>query len=429
MANIETSGEIIERRNSVAVPQDERSVRGSSPEASGWRNTESIRNILDATKNAGTALPEDILAERIESLAALVLNLIPRKSETIKVEARRECRNAVDVLKTTAVQMSGMMMLMRKEVERKDGEIAELRRRIETAATQAQTSSGSICAAPTLMAPTYASMAKAGGSREFEVRTRPPAPATYAVKITAKNKDDERKTAALLRSSVNPSAAKITVTRLTETKSGAVIVNCGTKDDAERLATAVAATESLSGARVAKANPRVVLSGVESETGPEDLLRSIERNNPRIVEACGGEGNFRESIRERFRFGRGRYISVVMEVKPVLRKALLSDRVILNWQSVWARDHFSLLQCYQCHDFGHTTRDCKSKEQLCGKCGETGHAYKACNAAKECCLVCKRANERREGTPVNTEHDAKSSNCPTRAKRIIAIKNSIEYGY
>lgn len=121
------------------------------------------------------------------------------------------------------------------------------------------------------------------------------------------------------------------------------------------------------------------------------------------------------------------YKDAVVEVSPKLRRLLCDKLINIKWQRVQPRDYISIMQCYQCYDFGHKAAECKFT-QKCGKCAGD-HEFKKCTADKICCIICKRANEkvRDNQNKVNTEHDTKSKDCPTVKRIKNAIVQSIDY--
>lgn len=229
----------------------------------------------------------------------------------------------------------------------------------------------------------------------------------------------------MLKAKINPARDDLQVSKLRETRAGNVIVDCINQEAANKLQLMLKtkAQDSLKTQELRKTRPRVILHGIEDSVDKGQLATDIFGQNKWLVDAIGGEDNLREEMCEKFRTGgrgEGAVCGVVFEVTPRVRSLLINRAVYLGWQAIWARDHFSLMQCYQCYDYGHRAHECKVKEQMCGKCGGN-HKYKDCASRDVCCVVCARSNEAKRGPAVRTDHDAKSNNCPTmlRMRRII----------
>ncbi|KAF2895006.1 hypothetical protein ILUMI_11167 [Ignelater luminosus] len=362
--------------------------------------------------------PEELLNSRVRELSKVILQHIPARADSIKVEARKACREAAEKVRDYAMEMVGIIRMLKHEVKQKDREIAELRSKgnVPVGAQAGQGELKGIVGVP---------------NRGYAAAAARPKQATYAVKVTAKEEGDIRQVQKLLKTSVDPTKAKVSIAAVRNIKSGAVIVECNTKQDAEKLRTAVEASSKLRGRELEKANPRVILGRIDADLTKDRLMRVIARNNGDLVEACGGLEGFDRQVKEKFRIGgkdQDKYVSVVLEVTSEARKAILRGRINLEWQSVYARDFVSLQQCYKCYGYGHKSAGCKERHQVCGKCGETGHEFKQCKKQVASCIVCVRANETRKGPACRIDHDAKAPQCPTMQRIKQNIIQSIDYG-
>ncbi|KAF2888109.1 hypothetical protein ILUMI_18064 [Ignelater luminosus] len=338
--------------------------------------------------------PEDVLNNRVRELSRIILHSIPARADSIKVESRRACREAAEKVRDYAMEMVGIIRMLKHEVGQ--GELKEV-------------------------------VASRGYADVVGRQKR----ATYAVKVTAREDKDVGQVQKLLKSSVDPVRAKVSVAAVRSIKSGAVIVECSTKQDAEKRRTAVEASRKLRGKELEKANPRVILGRIDKDLTKDRLMRVIARNNVDLVEACGGLKGFDSQVKEKLRIGgkeQDKYVSVVLEVTSEARKAFLRGRINLEWQSVYARDFVSLQQCYKCYGFGHKSAGCKERNQVCGRCGEAGHEFKQCRRQEARCIVCVRANETRKGPVCKVDHDAKAPQCPTMIRIRQNIIQSIDYG-
>ncbi|KAF2890544.1 hypothetical protein ILUMI_15629 [Ignelater luminosus] len=326
--------------------------------------------------------PEELLNIRVRELSRIILHNIPARADSIKVEARKACREAAEEVRDYAMEMVGIIRMLKHEVKQKDRELVELRSKGDVTVV-AQAGQGEL--------------KEIVGNRGYADAAARPKQATYAVKVTAREEEDIGQVQKLLKTSVDPTRAKVSIAAVRSIKSGAVIVECNSKQDAEKLRTAVEASSKLRGKELEKANPR----------------------------------GFDSQVKEKFRIGgkeQDKYVSVVLEVTSEARKAILRGRINLEWQSVYARDFVSLQQCYKCYGYGHKSVGCKERHQVCGRCGETGHEFKQCRRQEASCIVCVRANETRKGPACRIDHDAKAPQCPTMLRIRQNIIHSIDYG-
>ncbi|KAF2881639.1 hypothetical protein ILUMI_24496 [Ignelater luminosus] len=110
----------------------------------------------------------------------------------------------------------------------------------------------------------------------------------------------------------NPVKANVSVAAVRSVKSGAVIVKCNSRRDAEKLKTAVEASRKLKGKELEKANPRVILGRIDKDLTQDKLMRVIARNNGDLVEVCGGVKRFENQVREELRIGGKRKITILI---------------------------------------------------------------------------------------------------------------------
>ncbi|KAF2890644.1 hypothetical protein ILUMI_15529 [Ignelater luminosus] len=158
----------------------------------------------------------------------------------------------------------------------------------------------------------------------------------------------------------------MSIAKIKKIKSGEVIVECVNKQDVEKLKTIVDTSQDL-------------------------------------------KNQFHKQVKEKFKLGgrdKDKCVSVILDVTSEARKEFLKRRIILEWESVYAKDYISLVQCFKCYGFGHKSDKCKESAQICGKCGHTGHDFKNCKSNDTKCIVCVRANE--EGCKI--DHVARDKN-------------------
>ncbi|KAF2891505.1 hypothetical protein ILUMI_14668 [Ignelater luminosus] len=252
---------------------------------------------------------------------------------------------------------------------------------------------------------------------------------TFGIKITAKNTENANQVEKILKTNVDPSKIKISIASLKKLKSG-IIVECNNKKDVKQLKTVIEASKELQGTTLNKGNPRIILNNVDKDLDKDKLMNVLIQNNHDLIEACGGIKEFQKQVREKFRIGgkeKDRFVSIVLEVSSLARKAFLRRRINLDWQSLYAKDFISIMQCYKCYKFGHKFNTCKETIQTCGKCGKQGHDYNNCKESVMKCIVCMRMNENKKGIKCNINHDVRDKNCPTLLKIKEKISKSIDY--
>jgi hypothetical protein len=82
--------------------------------------------------------------------------------------------------------------------------------------------------------------------------------------------------------------------------------------------------------------------------------------------------------------------------------------------------NYFLIQCYNCHEWGHRASTCKRKKK-CGKCTSEDHAAVDCTSTELTCMNCKGQKD------VDHKHVAWDIKCPSRVKenqRLTGLKKA-----
>ncbi|XP_030759177.1 uncharacterized protein LOC115884666 [Sitophilus oryzae] len=116
---------------------------------------------------------------------------------------------------------------------------------------------------------------------------------------------------------------------------------------------------------------------------------------------------------------------LLVEVSPLLRKFLLSRGFLwVSWKKSAVVDHLHILRCYNCCQFGHTSKNCKNT-LVCWRCSAS-HQGKDCQCKEEKCVNCHNHNLKyKTSWPVN--HSVKSSDCHTYNDYVLFLKSRIIY--
>lgn len=90
------------------------------------------------------------------------------------------------------------------------------------------------------------------------------------------------------------------------------------------------------------------------------------------------------------------------------KKFIDGGKIRIGWVVCRIRARKALIKCYKCLEFGHISRQCKSKidrSKLCRRCGEDGHVARDCGK-EPLCMFC------RTNPAVDAKHIAGSGRCP-----------------
>lgn len=117
--------------------------------------------------------------------------------------------------------------------------------------------------------------------------------------------------------------------------------------------------------------------------------------------------------------------NVVIETPPLLRKMLLSKGYLfIGWKKCELSDYVRIIRCFNCSNFGHTKKDCKSK-MVCPICSEE-HLLEDCKSEVQKCGNCISYNNRFKDN-INVHHSAKDPLCPIYLNHRDNLRASINY--
>ena len=409
-------------QNSQSSRSRSGSLSGVSPGSDGETNSRPVDSVCESSLSdtnsqkcfSPTTLEDDLVGTARECYVN-ILGLIPAKTEAINKEARRKVREAATVLHEKTLQLTGVMRELRNENQR-------LRERV----SQLELSNSSVAphASPAF------SYAKVAATPSVHPQSQTPSyvpskKPRYAVVIKSKKPSiSAQQTLTEIKSIVRPADTKVNIAAVRQTKSGAVILQCDDKEHASKIKSVLDAkgSDKFSVSEQSKKMPRMAIRLDEESKDISDLVATIARNNEFIKECCGDK--FADQIKLITRYTSRGGTFAILEVSAALRLQLLNRPLYLGWSRTWARDHVNLTQCYNCFGFGHFSRDCKTKHQICGKCAGP-HDLRKCPSNSIRCINCY--NVRDKNPNVNYKHDPKSDSCPIRMRALAAIKNNIDY--
>lgn len=185
---------------------------------------------------------------------------------------------------------------------------------------------------------------------------------------------------------IRPENLKVGINKVSETKSGAMVVRCKNLHDLDKLQEKM--TEELGNSyeihREELLNPRLKIIGIEEEYSPEELTRTLcSQNNAHQHEIV---------VKHIARLKNGTYTAYV-EVKPnTFAKLMSTKKVLVGWQRCPCYEDLNLNRCFKCKGYRHSAKKCNNNN-TCGRCAKE-HTDSECNNIEKNCINCVRSNQR-----------------------------------
>lgn len=177
--------------------------------------------------------------------------------------------------------------------------------------------------------------------------------------------------------------------------------------------------------RIEKKRPLICFTNLPKEFTSERLLEEIKVQNEILQDIK--EDDLVEAIVKRA----GDNIDIVMRCEPQLYTKLIAKGYVYSqYQKIRIRNFSRFHQCYQCQEFGHTSKTCKQEQPTCGVCAGPHRSRECTLMENPICNNCKKYNlhTRNPRLKVDQKHCAYSRNCPI-AKRMREITDQhTDYG-
>lgn len=166
--------------------------------------------------------------------------------------------------------------------------------------------------------------------------------------------------------------------------------------------------------------PRLKITNIDENLSDDNIISELKRFNNQIND-CNIQLIARiKRVKRGFTFN-----DIIVEVDSVSQKKMIEfGTLYLPWRECKVYEHIYLKRCYKCCGFSHTSIECKNN-QFCSKCSGQ-HKFSECNNNKVECINCKIANYNFK-TNLNINHHAWSKECAVLQRRMVAMKNKIEY--
>ena len=253
---------------------------------------------------------------------------------------------------------------------------------------------------------------------------------SYAVVVSATSSSTAKSAEELekvVKAAINPQAEKIHIRQTRRTKAGKVVIETGSKADAQKVLQSAKLKEAgLTTNTPSDRLPRVIVYDLPRDASPESLVQEIYTLNEDQMRGIDFE-RFKRGCNFKFKVGPKDREEVhwVIEVTQEIRNALRSaegGRIYTSWRRCRVLDFVSITRCFRCLGIGHVAAYCKAESSTCGHCGCEGHKRAECKKrdSPAVCALCKR-----KGKPAG--HDVLAKDCPSYRTSFSSYVNSVHY--
>lgn len=234
-----------------------------------------------------------------------------------------------------------------------------------------------------------------------------------------------------IKSKIDPVELNVGVVKMLSVANGGLIVHTKTKQESEKLCTAIntVCSSSASAAVAKKRQPRVIIYNVPEELTMANANEVLTKQNPEVF-SKGVQFSPKLILSPKHpqqETGRKKgYKHLVIECAPSIRKKLLSSPIKIIWSMCYAKDYLFVRRCYNCSLYHNG--EC-SNPRSCPVCAKD-HELRACNRSQAVrqCNGCLKHNEQSTSTDkVDTNHSAFDNHCPTYLRTVERVKRTINY--
>lgn len=231
-----------------------------------------------------------------------------------------------------------------------------------------------------------------------------------------------------IRRNIDPSG--LNISKFRQAHNGAVVIGCEGKDEIIQLQEKLKNNlgEEYNIELPSQKKPKLKIANIDSEdVSMEDDDQSIideiiKSNNVEIT------GDFHMKILKKSA-NNYKNIDLILETDPRTHHFLLNlGKIKLGWSRGNVFNHVSILQCYNCFNFGHYAKDCKSNK-VCSKCSEHHqYSYKDCKSQSLKCINCLKLSQSQQ-LQLNVNHSPLDRNCHCMLKVVSLQNQKTQYFY
>ncbi|XP_023212068.1 uncharacterized protein LOC111614927 [Centruroides sculpturatus] len=390
-----------------------------------------------------TEYAEDKILKNAKVQMKQIMDLLPEPYKSnLRIEERREVKDRIVQLFSAVQQMYGILSELRTEKEDQNRIPLNI---IETLnEIKANTQPGNSGNNPQ----SYAEVVRANltpqklqSQNTKDINKNKEIENSSAVLIYPINEEEEMTTnmdtiLRKIKEEIQPKQLKIKVKGIKPVKGNGQCITVGSKEEGERLKTAIEGIEELENKIKCKISgkrqPRVILLNIPNCISDNEIIKTMIKQNDiwNNTDESKVEENIRLTSSLKSKKDEDKYRHVVLTVTPAIRNSLLKSKTIaISWSIIRVDDFIPIQRCFQCCGFGHWARDCK-EQQKCSHCMKR-HRYNECNLKHTIpsCTNCKKLNkELPPDKKHSTNHNAFSKDCPTLQKLKAQIIKRIDYG-
>lgn len=157
--------------------------------------------------------------------------------------------------------------------------------------------------------------------------------------------------------------------------------------------------------------------GLSETCSESDFIEKISRCN-KIVdnESKINVVSIKESVRG---------VMVLIEADEVTHQRLIeAERIYLDWDICRVYEYIHVTRCFNCQQFNHTSKYCKSNEK-CGVCSGD-HKTDNCTSEEIKCVNCIEAKQRM-GIDVDENHKAWDMSCPVYVRKVETERKKLSF--
>lgn len=259
--------------------------------------------------------------------------------------------------------------------------------------------------------------------KDNDVRSFAQTVAGEVVVIKPKNNElsSSKRTLEAVQKHVNPLALEVGIKEIWNTREGGVAIKCDTRNEIEKVKTAVEKKLSKTYNVVAPnlKNPCIKVIDIVNELTADNLLSHLKKQNSFL------NLDTTELTVKVIKRMRTKYMSII-ECDPGSHRRILEEGYLyLDWSRCRVFNYVSVFRCFKCGGFGHRRDECKSAIK-CLKCCALDHSTENCVCDSYSCNNCIEANKN-INTQFDISHSMYDNACPVFRKKVELQRSKIKY--
>lgn len=247
----------------------------------------------------------------------------------------------------------------------------------------------------------------------------PPQTRKVETVIRIKDQKDPKQVIKEIKKNVSKSDTEGNFKKVTQLKSGAVLIECQSEAQQQKLNQNLA-NKNFDVKDITAKDPMFLITGIIKGFTAEAFINELIAENPELIQTFGENIRTQLKVISKKDCKNKQKENWILQACPKIFKWFMENKFLtFDLATVYTQEYVNVSICFKCSNFGHVAKYCQRSE-CCHKCGG-GHNAKDCTKDTLECPNCTKMGL------LDRSHSARNISCPIYQKRVDRIRQNTNY--